>query len=493
MNFSQTLHSFFSATIVTLFLATLLSLTSIVQAKEHAALPVTTEFLDAASGEILDSRADRLPAYYGKADAAPSALTPTGTAWKARWQTQLVVQAKDDYHFELRGAGAGALQIDDKDVVGQLNETSAAMTLAAGDHPLVITFTPPKSGDAQLRLFWKSSSFGWEPVAATSLKQPASLPANQHALLRSQRQLIVDNNCNACHQSEHHIALPEASEMGPSLAGIGSRLDETWMARWIENPQGHRPGSRMPALFHGAGAKQKSADIAAYLATMKSKTSSAGNKGNKSAGAKLYKALNCYACHDMNAADSIERIPLANISKKYQHHALAAFLENPGEHHAATRMPDFKLSKQEAADLTTFLYSLEKKVEQQEYPKGDPAKGKTLLVQSGCMNCHEAPGHENQAKFSNLAAMLKATSQSPQSGCLAPKGEGKKAPHFSADLSALQKVDAAQVSSALLQDHPAEYAQRQFEALNCMACHSRDGMDASRSDAGRRSRPHRYL
>ena len=175
MNFSQTLHSFFSATIVTLFLATLLSLTSIVQAKEHAALPVTTEFLDAASGEILDSRADRLPAYYGKADAAPSALTPTGTAWKARWQTQLVVQAKDDYHFELRGAGAGALQIDDKDVVGQLNETSAAMTLAAGGHPLVITFTPPKSGDAQLRLFWKSSSFGWEPVAATSLKQPASL------------------------------------------------------------------------------------------------------------------------------------------------------------------------------------------------------------------------------------------------------------------------------------------------------------------------------
>ena len=445
-----------------------------------AEVPVITEFINSANGEVLDQRADRLPAYYGKADAAPSALTPTGTAWKARWQTQLVVQAKDDYHFELRGAGAGALQIDDKDVVGQLNEASAAMTLAAGDHPLVITFTPPKSGDAQLRLFWKSSSFGWEPVAATSLKQPASLPGDQHALLRSQRQLIVDNNCNACHQSEHHIALPEASEMGPSLAGIGSRLDETWMARWIENPQGHRPGSRMPALFHGAGAKQKSADIAAYLATMKSKTSSAGNKGNKSAGAKLYKALNCYACHDMNAADSIERIPLANISKKYQHHALAAFLENPGEHHAATRMPDFKLSKQEAADLTTFLYSLEKKVEQQEYPKGDPAKGKTLLVQSGCMNCHEAPGHENQAKFSNLAAMLKATSQSPQSGCLAPKSADKKAPHFSADLSALQKVDAAQVSSALLQDHPAEYAQRQFEALNCMACHSRDGMDASR-------------
>ncbi len=445
-----------------------------------AEVPVITEFINRANGEVLDQRADRLPAYYGKAEAAPSALTPAGTAWKARWQTQLIVPAKDDYHFELRGAGAGALQIDDEDVVGQLNETSAAMTLAAGGHPLVITFTPPKSGDAQLRLFWKSSGFGWEPVAATSLKQPASLPANQHALLRSQRQLIVENNCNACHQSEHHIALPEASEMGPSLAGIGSRLDETWMARWIENPQSHRPGTRMPALFHGADAKQKSADIAAYLATMKAKDPIAGNKGNKEAGAKLYKALNCYACHDMNEPGSIERIPLVNISEKYQHHALSAFLQNPGKHHPATRMPDFKLSKQQAADLAAFLGSLKKEVAKEATPKGDPARGKNLLLQSGCMNCHGAPGHENQAKFSNLAAMLKATSQSPQSGCLAPKSADKKAPHFSADLSALQKVDAAQVSSALLQDHPAEYAQRQFEALNCMACHSRDGMDASR-------------
>ena len=445
-----------------------------------AEVPVITEFINRANGEVLDQRADRLPAYYGKAEAAPSALTPAGTAWKARWQTQLVVQAKDDYHFELRGTGSGSLQIDGKDLLGQLNETSAAVTLAAGEHPLVITFTPPKSGDAQLRLFWKSSGFGWEPVAATSLKQPASLPGDQHALLRSQRQLIVENNCNACHQSEHHIALPEASEMGPSLAGIGSRLDEAWMARWIENPQSHRPGTRMPALFHGADAKQKSADIAAYLATMKSKTAIAGNKGNQEAGAKLYKALNCYACHDMNEPGSIERIPLVNISEKYQHHALSAFLQNPGKHHPATRMPDFKLSKQQAADLAAFLSSLKKEVAKEATPEGDAARGKNLLLQSGCMNCHDAPGHENQAKFSNLAAMLKATSQSPQSGCLAPKGEGKKAPHFSADLSALQKADAAQVTRALQQDHPAEYAQRQFEALNCMACHSRDGQDASR-------------
>ena len=84
-----------------------------------AELPVTTEFLDAASGQVLDSRRDRLPAYYGKAGAAPSALTPAGTAWKARWYTQLVVPAKDDYHFELRGAGAGSLQIDGKELLGR--------------------------------------------------------------------------------------------------------------------------------------------------------------------------------------------------------------------------------------------------------------------------------------------------------------------------------------------------------------------------------------
>ncbi len=461
-------------------LAAIFMLSGFVHAQDQATLPVTTDFLDASSGQVLDSRADRLPAFYGKGDAAPSALTPPGTAWKARWQTQLVVPAKDDYHFELRGAGMGSLQIDSVDLLAQLNKPSASMTLAAGVHPVSITLTPPKSGVAQLRWFWKSSTFGWEPIPTTALKQATQLPSKEHSLVRAQRQLITENRCNACHQSEQNIALPEASEMGPSLAGIGSRLNESWVARWIESPHTHRPGTPMPALFHGADASQKSADIAAYLATLKAEKPAAGNRGNKESGAKLYKALNCYACHDMNAPGSSERIPLVNISKKYQGYALTAFLENPGKHHAATRMPNFKLSHQEAADLAAFLTSLKKQVELKALPKGDAATGKTLLVESGCMNCHDAPGHQNQAKFSSLTSMLKATSHGAKSGCLAPSSPEKKAPSFSTDLTALDKVNSAKLSKALLQDHSAEYAHRQFQSLNCMACHSRDGVDASR-------------
>ena len=452
------------------------------QAEGTPSLPVTTEFLDAATGQqVLDSREDRLPAFYGNAGDAPSALVPAGTAWQARWQTMLKVPAKDDYHFELRGSGSANLQVSGQDLLVTMNKISAPLTLAAGAHDISITFTPAEKGAAQLRWFWKSSSFGWEPVPSTALQLPAQLPSKEHTLIRSQRQILVDNKCTACHQSEQHIALPEAGEMGPSLAGVGSRLDEAWIARWIQNPQSHRPETSMPALFHGADAGQKSADIAAYLATLKAELPQAANKGNKDAGAKLYKALNCYACHDMNESGSIERIPLVNISQKYQSHALVAFLENPGEHYPATRMPDFKLGKQEAADLSAFLFSLKKKPASKEVLlKGDAIKGKTLLVQSGCINCHDAPGHKNEAKFSSLAAILKAPAQSPQSGCLAPKSPDKKAPHFFTDLEPLQKMDTAKVSQALKQDHPAEYANRQFESLNCMACHSRDGIDASR-------------
>ena len=457
----------------------------------QAERPVTTEFINATSGKVIDQRGDRLPAFYGKAGAPPSALVPAGIAWKARWQTMLKVPAKDEYQFELRGSGSAGLSVSSQDLLTTMNKVSEPIALAAGVHNISITFTPAEKGIAQLRWFWKSSAFGWEPVPSRALVRslvvkgeqvaPSVFPDDQgHKLVRMQRQLIVDNRCNACHQSEQNIALPEAHETGPSLAGIGSRLDESWLARWIENPQSHRPGARMPALFHGADAKQKSADIAAYLATMKAKVAIAGNKGNKEAGAKLYKALNCYACHDMNEPGSIERIPLVNISEKYKGHALAAFLESPAKHHAATRMPDFKLSKQQAADLASFLTSLKKEVAKEATPKGDAVKGKALLTQSGCMNCHDAPGHENQAKFSSLASMLKATAKKPQSGCLAPKSNNKKTPHFSADLPPLQKVDVAKVTKALQQDHPAEYAQRQFETLNCMACHSRDGLDASR-------------
>ena len=93
------------------------------QAEDSPSLPVTTEFVDAATGQqVLDSREDRLPAFYGNAGDAPSALVPAGTAWKARWQTMLKVPAKDDYHFELRGSGSASMQVSGEDIEVTLDE-----------------------------------------------------------------------------------------------------------------------------------------------------------------------------------------------------------------------------------------------------------------------------------------------------------------------------------------------------------------------------------
>lgn len=65
--------------------------------------------------------------------------------------------------------------------------------------------------------------------------------------------------CVACHtvatNKEHHEAREKDSnrsfyleEFGPSLSGIGGKVDRAWLRRWLRNPHDYFPGTRMPNL-----------------------------------------------------------------------------------------------------------------------------------------------------------------------------------------------------------------------------------------------------
>ena len=144
-------------------------------------------------------------------------------------------------------------------------------------------------------------------------------------------------------------------------------------------------------------------------------------------GGALFANFGCIACHtqpDFDGKDEFDRVPLAHLKAKWQVPALLAYLKDPQQYYQWTRMPNFRLTDDEAGELAAYLLS----GTQHEFapgPKGDPAKGAQLVVAAGCMNCHAGVPPMTQPK---LAETVK---HGWTRGCMAADAKGRgAAPDF---------------------------------------------------------------
>lgn len=394
-------------------------------------------------------------------------------SFEARIRTKLIINARQQVIFELRGQGKAQLQINGKEILSRLAVASSPVTLPEGKHDVLIQFRSTKDEDASLRLFWKTDVFDFEPIPTSALEQP---DGSLNYSLRNARNLIAQQKCIACHQTEQTIAMPEMLEKGPTLTGIGSRLNPAWMAKWIANPKALRPNAHMPTIFRDSSANEKAEHIATFLATSRGRVRRLAG-GDAKMGGQLFQELGCYACHSIHE-ETADRISLLGMDEKYQNGVLAAFLQNPTNHYPDTRMPTFDLSDSEAEDLAAFVRSLNKAKDfKTELTFGNPEIGKTLVISSGCLNCHEMQGMESTLSAPNLMTALDS-----RNGCRNPANATSPTPLFNADLTALNPIaDPEQnLLPSLGRRNLAEYSHRQFAALNCVACHQRDAIPALR-------------
>jgi mono/diheme cytochrome c family protein len=163
-------------------------------------------------------------------------------------------------------------------------------------------------------------------------------------------------------------------------------------------------------------------------------------------------------------------VPLGHVRAKWQPPALAAYLKDPQKNYQWTRMPNFKLTDEEAAKLAAFLLSGTQK-ELAAAPKGDATRGGQIAATAGCLNCHAGVPPATAPKLADTLA------KKWQTGCMAsePAARGA-APDFAftpAQREALAAFAAAGFDS-LKRDAPAEFAQRQSANLRCQACHTQD-------------------
>ncbi len=429
---------------------------------------------------VADHAAAQNVALHVPAGESPSPFLPGGK-FTATWTGFLSADLRSDFQFQADLNGALKLEVNGVPVLETVgtNSTSALsqpIRLNKGTNLFSATFSSPDSGNAFLRLQWQPKGGFAQPIPHGAFTHVPNAEESAGQILRHGRDLFVEHRCAKCHAGPDS-GMPELAMDAPSFDDIGSRRNAEWIARWILNPKEHRAAAQMPKIFGGDSAQANSEAIATYLASLKGNVSNDAPKlalDKSDAGKKLFETLHCAACH--NAPDSSDvaasRISLKEAGQKFSPASLADFLKRPDLHYAWIKMPRFKLSDEQRAGLVAYLISNGNKPLASLVSTGPEAaeRGKTLLQNSGCLNCH-AMKLENKFTAKGLAQI-----SNWKSGCLAEGATGNsKAPQFNfstEERTALQ-LFAATDRASLARHVPAEFAERQSRDLNCAECHGK--------------------
>ena len=268
--------------------------------------------------------------------------------------------------------------------------------------------------------------------------------------------IIEKAACFGCHELERYAGW---RRRGPNLAHVTDKLEKDFAFKWIRNPRSFRHNAWMPTFF----AQTNSADPASVRRTQTeihamvqylfgSSTpveypeglqldTGAGPVGDAARGEELVASLGCLGCHVVEPEPVVVEITL---DRMYQRHGpniiglgskvtpqwLFNWLKNPSVYNSYTRMPNLRLSDQEAADMTAYLLAMRnREFEQMEVPPLDVEEldniairwlakqnteaaarrqveamspderlmfvGQKSILFYGCFSCHNIPGFEN--------------------------------------------------------------------------------------------------
>jgi cytochrome c2 len=242
-------------------------------------------------------------------------------------------------------------------------------------------------------------------------------------LLAHAESLRVTNSLLAARRDQLNLQtkylMQDQKKVGPNLKDVRVKLRKEWVPVWLENPQGFRPGTKMPTFWrfatplegtHGEmrdkDAPQQIQAIAAYLwqdsFDIKLPEQQRGDAGH---GKQLFESRGCLACHSIGEGESkIGGDFAANLQKvgeKANFDYVVRWIHNPRERVAPycpkekrdlthedyakknlpfvfdtelhsrcpndgaelqvqnmTVMPNFRLSEQDSRDIATYLFSL---------------------------------------------------------------------------------------------------------------------------------------
>lgn len=175
--------------------------------------------------------------------------------------------------------------------------------------------------------------------------------------------LVEELNCVACHESEG--SLKARSKQAPRLSDLGSRLNPTWVERFIADPHGTQSGTTMPDTLGSLEPdtrRRTARAITHFLLSTRASEFALTPPDAVAAGhgQRLFLARGCIACHPTPESDPTTpsaqgRIPLTGLESKYSFKSLLGFLQQPHRVRPSGRMPDLRLDHQDVERITHYL------------------------------------------------------------------------------------------------------------------------------------------
>ncbi len=270
--------------------------------------------------------------------------------------------------------------------------------------------------------------------------------------------------CWGCHRIDG-LEKQHLPKVGPSLEKVASKVTRDWTTRWVMNPASFRSNTRMPTFFYQENfvdvsgpraptAAQKKMNeqgrvendtmvnaIVAYLfdRARPAEVPAVAGRGDAPRGSKLLSERGCYGCHLVDPAALRDLTGtyrqfgpnLAGIGSKASRDWIYHWISNPKEWNPDTKMPNLRLTPEDALDVAEYLSTLKAPpaFETVALPKTDEkvldqialyfemstktlfdAKaelgkmdlhgrevyaGKNLIAHYGCYACHAIPGFED--------------------------------------------------------------------------------------------------
>ncbi len=366
-----------------------------------------------------------------------------------------------------------------------------------------VTFTYVLSGDAtgpvRFRAVWQPE-YSVVPLPLPILASGVFADEESHGLA-----LVEQLNCLACHASDDApLQAQLASNPAPILGEIGQRARPSWIRKWIADPQAFRPGSMMPTLFHSGQLDQEELeDLTHFLVSMGGPN--VESSGELSAdlvntGMVLFHTVGCFACH--GALEPIERLPgnrppgptagkeytpLGPLSEKTTVDQLTAFLLDPVSVRPAGRMPSLNLTELEAKALASYLIDRDRGAAEEPtlsfaLDAERVERGRTVFASNGCANCHtlgpDRPTVPSTLHTSSLEQIAEATlGPDAVGGCLS-QSPSPGIPDFEITPRQVEAIAAflRTIPNRQSDDVPHDELAATIDRLNCLACHTMNGL-----------------
>lgn len=168
--------------------------------------------------------------------------------------------------------------------------------------------------------------------------------------------LAYDLRCLSCHSIQGR-----GGTYAPDLTSEGSRLQENWIAQFVESPDMVRPLSQQMPKFNIT--EEEAELIASYIKSERRDTripaeipGGAVTPGEIQQGRQVFQNKGCFSCHTVEEGEGgVVGPELAAVGERLSTGYLWFHLKNPHDLNPYSAEPDFMLTDEEARALAAYL------------------------------------------------------------------------------------------------------------------------------------------